>query len=214
MEWPCAKANFSWKRKMCLLRHTATVDLMDIYFTYFHYAFVMPCVPRTFSIPSFLSHSKLTSQLVLARHWAGQIYFAGGKRWPAHAHCSCAPCSAQAPPAPPYACAGALGLTVQCFVVKFIRTWTWAECIVLRKFFSAPLWKQIASFSSGMKGMVIWSQSPVALHHFFQGQMPRKSHPQPKHLPLKKTTDLPPDHDDLRQGQRWPKPDRALPQLR
>lgn len=67
------------KRKMCLLRHTATVDLMNIYFTYFHYAFVMPCVPRTFSIPSFLSHSKLTSQLVLARSVAAFVPCGGNK---------------------------------------------------------------------------------------------------------------------------------------
>jgi hypothetical protein len=27
----------------------------------------------------------------------------------------------------------------------------------------------------------------VGLHHFFEGQMPRKASPHPKHLPFKKT---------------------------
>lgn len=71
------------KRKMCLLRHTATVDLMNIYFTYFHYAFVMPCVPRTlhsfgqsFLLPSVIA---LTSQLVLARSVAAFVPCGGNK---------------------------------------------------------------------------------------------------------------------------------------
>lgn len=56
-----------------LCRHT-----IHIFLTASVTLIVMPCVPRTFSIPSFLSHSKLTSQLVLARHQAGRM-FCGGK---------------------------------------------------------------------------------------------------------------------------------------
>lgn len=39
----------------------------------------MPCVPRTFSIRSFLTYSKLTSQLVLARSLAA-LFFCGGNK--------------------------------------------------------------------------------------------------------------------------------------
>jgi hypothetical protein len=46
-------------------------------------AFVMPCAPRTFSIRSYLTHSKLTSQLVLARHWPARFVLRAGKRRPA-----------------------------------------------------------------------------------------------------------------------------------
>jgi hypothetical protein len=50
---------------------------MNIYFTYFHYVPVTLVASRTFSIPSCLSHSKLTSQLVLARPPLAKIFCGG-----------------------------------------------------------------------------------------------------------------------------------------
>jgi hypothetical protein len=49
---------------------------MNIYFTRFHYVPVTLVATRTFSIPSFLSYYKLTSQLVLARS-AAALFFCG-----------------------------------------------------------------------------------------------------------------------------------------
>jgi hypothetical protein len=65
------------------------------------------CCARTFTDELFFSGVNSHKQKVHARHWAGRIYFAGGNRWPAHAHCSCAPCPRRLPPQPPYACSGA-----------------------------------------------------------------------------------------------------------
>ena len=76
--------------------------------------FTLPFVPvtlvasRTFSIPSFLSHYKLTSQLVLARSMAA-LFFCGATAVAAMplVRARLVP-RRLAPHAPQYACAGAL----------------------------------------------------------------------------------------------------------
>jgi hypothetical protein len=76
------------------------------YFTRFHYVPVTLVASRTFSIPSCLSHSKLTSQLVLARSMAAFI-FCGGNKVAAMPLVRARLVPRRLPPQPPYACAGA-----------------------------------------------------------------------------------------------------------
>src|SRR5690606_2238867 len=84
--------------------HTFHYCFQLLPFTYCH-ALCTSDVFHSFVPHSFQTHFTTCACTALGR----PDFFAGGKRWPAYAHCSCAPCSAQAPPAPPYACAGALG---------------------------------------------------------------------------------------------------------
>ena len=100
MVWPWVKATDGLFFIGLLLCSTTTVDRSAFYFTRFHYVPVTLVASRTFSIPSCLSHCKLTSQLVLARAY-GHLKPLRGESGGGHAPCLCAPCSSQAPPATP-----------------------------------------------------------------------------------------------------------------
>jgi hypothetical protein len=65
------KKVFAFPHRHFLLTH------IPYFFNCFRSAFVMPCVPRTFSIRSYLTHSKLTSQLVPVTVLARADFFLG-----------------------------------------------------------------------------------------------------------------------------------------
>ena len=117
--WSCCKAtdeNVLWSFALHhhhLCRHTIRGFCKKP-----HYAFVMPCVPRTlhsfgqsFLLPSVIA---LASQLVLARHQAGRNILRGesGGRPVPIVRARLVP--RQLPPQPPYAGSGAQVLTVHC----------------------------------------------------------------------------------------------------
>src|SRR5258708_10979245 len=70
-----SQSKLQLKIKKCLLQLTAIfADTPSIFFQLLPFRFCHVLCARTFSIPSCLSHYKLTSQLVLARSTAAFIF--------------------------------------------------------------------------------------------------------------------------------------------
>jgi hypothetical protein len=97
--WQCCKATDENSLKVFCFAPQPRLKYWILFFT-------LPLVPvtlvasRTFSIPSCLSHCKLTSQLVLARSPLAKI-ICGAQAVASGSHCSCAPYTSQPRPASP-----------------------------------------------------------------------------------------------------------------